>query len=520
MKRMFRDDTGASAITVAIFVIMFVALSAVVVDAGYLYSVRRQLQAAADAAALSGCQELINGKDAGFIDSEARAYAVMNAVVPADGLVVESVEIGDDYVKVVVAQDTGLFFGRALGTAQTTVRAAAKAVAAEVAGARMLTPWAIPVIETVDHAEVFITDDAGDVLGSWNLSAESDARFTGAIAAPAAEGGYDVWVRIYNQYGIYETLRESQTSKEVPGSRLVVGDLEGIADVHLSHTFLTAESPDLPVEITARTAAPQTRVGVSVDGMKRDMEPADASGTLWVLAVGAQQIPESNDFFHAYPVDVYVGAKPDKAIDAYIGVRRSSHVIESFALDDTHVDPGTSVWVTLDLHDWAAHINDGTLYTLRVEGGSGEVGNFCELNFKDITHHHDCLPDPDGVDLGNTYYDWTRYGFGGGVHVGDIIGTSPGSSGINTKKALDARWSDVPADQHIVHVPIVEKYEDKGGTYDVIVVDFGAFLVTSYDRLGEVQGTFLEYVTIPSGFEPGEDPTPDYWSLSPRLVNP
>jgi Flp pilus assembly protein TadG len=53
-----RDDSGATALVVAVLIVVLLGMAAVVIDAGLLYSARRSMQTAADSAALAGVQEL------------------------------------------------------------------------------------------------------------------------------------------------------------------------------------------------------------------------------------------------------------------------------------------------------------------------------------------------------------------------------------------------------------------------------------------------------------------------------
>ncbi len=58
MAHRFADDSGATAVVVAVMIVVLLGLGAFAIDAGALYSERRSLQGAADAGALAGVQEL------------------------------------------------------------------------------------------------------------------------------------------------------------------------------------------------------------------------------------------------------------------------------------------------------------------------------------------------------------------------------------------------------------------------------------------------------------------------------
>ena len=58
IRRFARDESGAVAVLFAIVFLVLVGISALAVDVGYWYTCKRQLQTAADAGAMAGCQQL------------------------------------------------------------------------------------------------------------------------------------------------------------------------------------------------------------------------------------------------------------------------------------------------------------------------------------------------------------------------------------------------------------------------------------------------------------------------------
>ncbi len=63
MKKFFTGEKGAVVIIVAMFIVIFMLVTALVVDVGSLYEDRRWLQTVADSAALAGAQELPEDPD-------------------------------------------------------------------------------------------------------------------------------------------------------------------------------------------------------------------------------------------------------------------------------------------------------------------------------------------------------------------------------------------------------------------------------------------------------------------------
>ncbi len=513
--RAVADDGAVTVLTALLLASALLFFGAIVVDAGYLFDARAQLQAAADAGALAGCRELIATGDAGAAQAVARAAAIENAQGPGRGLTVTdvSVDMSDWSVQVVVGNDARTFFSRRLagggaGALTRRVVAAARARREALTGGRYLVPWAIPVLRNVDRVEVGVGGvryALGGGAGVWS----------GTVPIPAP--GADLEVHVINAHGIDEVL-----TAPAPAARVSVA-VTGypFSGIWLSGDYFPTDAPSAPV-ITARTAEPQTRVRAWVDGKTYEMA-GSGGGTVWTVQVPLSGLDFADDLLTVFPVDLWVGnGGRDRTVDAYLHARRSTHPVANVSASPLVTAPGGSASVQVDLAGFDPVTTvPGQLYTLRVGSPSGMVGNYGELNFNKIVHNPGDPPDPPGVvPSGNRYYEWTAYGYPGGIHVGDVIEMSPGTSGANTRKALDQRAALAdPAEGLVVAVPIVEKLEDKGGgAYDVVVVGFAAFRITSYDGKGDVSGEFIEYVANPSTFGgAGGGATGIY---APRLVNP
>lgn len=547
-----RNDCGATAVTVALTFTVIVLFSVVVTDAGFLFAVRRQAQAAADAASLAGCQTLIDTDSAAAAEAAAQDYMTKNAVRPAEGLGIETIEVGADYVQVTVLKQSPLFFARLLGLFDTPVRASARAQAEAIGGSRVLVPWGLPII-VAERAEAQLVDSSGSSVGPpLDLAKSGNFEFSGLMTAPGSVGSYGVQVRIFNKFGVFETLLDGP--KVASAGAVVVGS--PFEYVRLSESFLTNETPELPVILTVKTTADlaaneSVKVNLGSGGSGQDIKlNATGQPREYAVSLGASRISSGHEMFRQIPLDVYVDrpgggnvAKPGQGVvDAFINLRRSTHVIEDVDVGvsgNSIAAPGQSVPVKVSVHDYDYHSFDGTIYSLRQDATGGETGNFGEVNYDSITHNPGDPTNPPGLDLGsgNQYAPWTAYGYLGGVHIGDVIKLSPGMSGQNTQKALDVRFlginsgslkgngTVVPSDQWVVHVPIVQRTADKDsatGAYYVEVVDFASFLVTAYGQKGQTEvekghttGHFIEYTGPPHGWLPGGS-----GAKAPRLVVP
>ncbi len=128
---------------IAMFIVIFMLVTALVVDVGSLYEDRRWLQTVADSAALAGAQELPEDPD------EAEAVAIEYATSNYPGTFDIDVAIGDYYVSndmitvALVNPDAPLFFGKVTGSDTTTVPANATAIVAEPEGVGNVVPWGL-----------------------------------------------------------------------------------------------------------------------------------------------------------------------------------------------------------------------------------------------------------------------------------------------------------------------------------------------------------------------------------------
>ncbi len=143
MNKFFTGEKGAVAIIVAMFIVVFALITAMVVDVGSLFQDRRWLQTVADSAALAGAQELPEDRD------EAITVALEYATSNYPGTFDIDVTIGDYYVSndmitvTLVNPDAPLFFGRVTEGETTTVPANATAIVAKPEGVGNVVPWSL-----------------------------------------------------------------------------------------------------------------------------------------------------------------------------------------------------------------------------------------------------------------------------------------------------------------------------------------------------------------------------------------
>ncbi len=163
-----RDESGAIAVVVAIMAVALMGMSAFVVDLGAAYSNKRQLQTAADAAALGAAgvfaqqqfRQCADMRSNGLSDAgaEAQAKITANRTSLSPGVLTQFdavCESGDLVVRTTVTASSPNIFGRVLGAGNNyeVLRSAAAAVEAGVTGPRLrplalcaadLPPSAVP----------------------------------------------------------------------------------------------------------------------------------------------------------------------------------------------------------------------------------------------------------------------------------------------------------------------------------------------------------------------------------------
>jgi Flp pilus assembly protein TadG len=127
-----RDEAGQAIVVVALALVAILGILGLATDMGYLRYMKRQLQTAADAAAMAGASELpysdvTSGAKA---DSAANGFTdgTNGATVTVNNPPLSGQHIGDSgYVETIVAKATPTFFAKAFGVKTVTLQARAVA---------------------------------------------------------------------------------------------------------------------------------------------------------------------------------------------------------------------------------------------------------------------------------------------------------------------------------------------------------------------------------------------------------
>ncbi|MDZ4177895.1 MAG: Tad domain-containing protein [Coriobacteriia bacterium] len=209
------DQEGAVAVLVALLIVALLAFAAIVVDAGAVFAQRRQMQTAADSAALAGVQELPGNPAAAM--NVADSYAVSNIDAADDRTFrIESTYAANDTLVAELRQSAmGLFFARVMGHDDAPVAATATAIIGSpttygsglmpfgiIANGTTAAPYGYNAGEWIE----LVVDNGKDEQGNWHYV--DLTPFTGGASqtkAVISRGGttdpVSIGTSIYTQTG-------------------------------------------------------------------------------------------------------------------------------------------------------------------------------------------------------------------------------------------------------------------------------------------------------------------------------
>lgn len=203
------DEKGAIVIIVALLMTAFIAFLAIVVDIGYMFEARRQLQSAADAAALVGMTDKLDGKDNSQILTAMTDYANKNDFKNESSLEISDTEITDSYVKLTVSKKVKTFFAPIFSLFnggsnynENNISAQAKAKRVYLVGIRGAMPWGVSVVR-IKKATASIYGSAPKkpkevLLDTQNLN-DSSGSWEGVLKnIPEGNGNYRLELNVVN----------------------------------------------------------------------------------------------------------------------------------------------------------------------------------------------------------------------------------------------------------------------------------------------------------------------------------
>lgn len=134
--KLYKDENGASFAIVIFVLFVMLAVGGLVVDMGIVYKTRIEMRKAANAAALSGVQEIFNG--------EAAVNKIVEDILKSHNEKYSKPFIKENKVTVTLKKNVPLFFIRIFGIDSTEVEVASSAKAAPLSAATGAVPLGVP----------------------------------------------------------------------------------------------------------------------------------------------------------------------------------------------------------------------------------------------------------------------------------------------------------------------------------------------------------------------------------------
>lgn len=174
-----RGGSGQALPILAAAMALIMGLCGLAIDVGYLYTARRQMQTAADAAAVAGATALRDGQDYtaaadeasklnGFTDGSPTSLSTSNATVTVNKPPAGGAYAGNaSYVEVVVTQPQPTYFLRVLG--YSTITVASRAVSGTING-----PACMYALNPTD-SNAFVVSGGSPVTANCGVLIRSDS---------------------------------------------------------------------------------------------------------------------------------------------------------------------------------------------------------------------------------------------------------------------------------------------------------------------------------------------------------
>lgn len=166
LKKIVKNEDGQALVFFALLLVVLLGVAALVVDVGMMRVTKVEMQTAADAAALAGAQDLLNGGDA---EGTAVYYAEKNG---AENTMLPEQE-DPTKIEVVCTKNVNYTFARILGFEKKEVSARAVADISSVKSASGVVPLGVES-QTLEYGETYVLKEnagAGSYHGNFNCLA-------------------------------------------------------------------------------------------------------------------------------------------------------------------------------------------------------------------------------------------------------------------------------------------------------------------------------------------------------------
>jgi len=186
MLSLLREQKGSVIAVVALSMTCLIGFASLVVDVGYLYLNKTQLQNMADAAVLAGAQDL-PGSSLQAV-ATANSYAAMNGV-PSD-IVNPTVGAGNSSLIVTASRNVTLFFAPVLGISNGIVNANATVTISAAGGSTGVMPIGV-VKQTFVYGQTYTLKQGGGSGYCGNYGALALGGSGGTIYRNNLDSGYN-----------------------------------------------------------------------------------------------------------------------------------------------------------------------------------------------------------------------------------------------------------------------------------------------------------------------------------------
>jgi|1186.fasta_scaffold06998_2 hypothetical protein len=547
-----RGQEGSVLALVALSLVVLLGMAALAIDLGNLRAHRRQMQSAADAAALAAASNLPplgSGASVCGPGSLSDAFARDNTKLTATTNLIDNDNVDTSDCQIIGQSvrvwpreaDVPYVFGRVLGFINTDVSARARARIVYLTTARGLMPLGIEDLKpktvsvVVDQTQQSIPlTNKGAVQGCYANTTEGYPFWCGAgvISSALPAGGSTISLRVVdtsNQVVTWDQIGYVGTDQTLATCGCTIKDVRvnPVADPFIYVTD-TANPKSFGVTAHLTNVPANANVSIIIDGTKK---AATLSGTLadgqWSTANAAFT---SSGTAGGSRIDVEIKVGNGNKAPTYTTVggtaagRVYAHdlgdLLQQGAQSSHYVVPGgTTAQRSVEFNLAFRVLTRGREVVLKLGGGAagGNSGNFGSLdldtnaswpvyrcypggtpNLADEVEHGSCTP----YSLGQSVATQTGNSAGQVEHGLDArIGKSPAVKPFDVTDpppSGDPRWINL-----ILVPPIV--FANCTGSCTTTVTGFGNFYITEYSgdsgsklKNGEVRGVFWDRVN-PAG---------------------
>jgi Flp pilus assembly protein TadG len=533
-------DEGAVLVLVAVSLLALLAVAALAIDLGDFRAHRRQLQTAADAAALAGAMQLPPFSSGANACSQADYYARQNTTQTSAQNLVVNANLDTSFCQILggsvrvqpVESKVPYAFGRVLGFVNTSLSAQARARVVYLTRSDGLLPFGV---EDLRPQTVTLTVDAtGQQIpmgtgGCLPATTEGYPYWCGsAYVNSLPPGGSTVSVHVVDTSGSttdWANIGYLGSDQPLGTSGVTVKDvlLSPQTDPYL---YYTSTSTPKTFNVLAHLTGVQSgdKVTLSYDGSSKNASlvpgGTDADG-VWTTASGwTSQTTESTA---GQDIQVSLSRGSGKTAQTFTVTAQHAYarddgdILQQWTQDRHYVDPSQAANAAGRLVTFNVAFQvlvKGQLLTLKLGGGGaqGNSGNYQGLDLDTTAGSGACHGDTSGTP--NTAEE-VQYGACTPYSIGDPVQTQTGNFAGQVANGLDARigsspdaWTSLsnpppPGDPRWMSLILVPPltFQNCSGTCTTHVIGFGSFYVTDYGgsktfpsslKAGEVRGVFSD----------------------------